>query len=115
MILVGLKPELIDEVHANLSDNHSQIQSYLNGLKMETLAYSDLEWRVDIKVASRSLRKCVEPEVMLKLNLKKDEHTVETHILQTDVVNLCHLTNSLEEALNEIKTNYCRRIFRNIV
>ena len=82
---------------------------------MDTLSFNDLEWRLDIKLASRSLRKLVEPEILLKLNLKKGENTTETHVLQTDVVNLIHLTNSLEEALNEIKTNYCRRIFRNVV
>lgn len=82
---------------------------------METLSFDDLEWRLDIKLASRSLRKCVDPEILIKLNLKKDSNTSETHILQTDIVNLTHLTNTLEEALNEIKTNYCRRIFRNVV
>lgn len=84
-------------------------------LKIETLSYENLEWRLDIKLATRSLRKLVEPEIILKLDLKKSDSEKQTEILQTDIINLVHLTNSLEDALNEIKTNYCRRVFRNIV
>lgn len=67
---------------------------------------------MDSKVASRSLKKCVEPEVMLKLNLTKSEDQTESHVLKADVVNLVHLTNTLEEALSEMRTNYCRKVFR---
>jgi len=70
---------------------------------------------VDIKLATRSLNKLIEPEIILKLNLSKGPNKqLESHLLQTDVTNLVHLTNSLEDALNEIKTNYCRKVFRSI-
>jgi hypothetical protein len=35
-------------------------------------------------------------------------------VLQTDPVNLVHMTKVLDEALQEIKSSYCRRILRNI-
>ena len=52
----------------------------------------------------------------MKLDVKKKSEAdqVESHILQTDPVNLRHLTQSLDEALQEIKTQHSRRILRNI-
>ena len=50
---------------------------------------------------------------MLKFHLK-DGDDVDTKVLQTDPVNLLHLTNTLEEALQDMKTAHCRRIVRNI-
>lgn len=41
------------------------------------------------------------------------EKLVTDNILQTDPLNLINITNKLEEALNEIRTNYCRRVFKN--
>ena len=111
--MAGLNPNLIEEIYLSSQSNVALIQKYLKNWDLDMLSYSNLEWRIDINVSSRSLRKCVEPEIVLKLDLTKNNEKT-THILQTDVVNLVHLTNSLEEALNEIKNSYCRRVFRNI-
>ena len=112
----GLKTLVADEIYVHCQNNVQLIHNYLSHLKMETLAFNDLEWRIDIKLATRSMRKIVEPEILLKLNLRKGETKEgDIHLLQTDVSNLVHLTTKLEEALNETKNNYCRRVFRNIV
>jgi COMM domain containing 2 len=78
-------------------------------------SFNDLEWRIDVKLATKSLQKQIDPEIILKLNLKSNENKSEIHILQTDIVNLVHLTNCLDDALNEMKSNYCRRIFKNLI
>lgn len=114
MVLSGLKPELIAEVEQNVNSNLKQIRTNLTGMRLNTVEYSNLEWRVDLNLASRSARETVEPEIILKLDLKSGEET-SSEILKTDVVNLVHLTNSLEDALNEIKTHYVRRVMKNIV
>lgn len=114
MVLSGLKPELIAEVEQNVNSNLKQIRTNLAGMRLNTVEYSNLEWRVDLNLASRSARETVEPEIILKLDLKSGEET-SSEILKTDVVNLVHLTNSLEDALNEIKTHYVRRVMKNIV
>ena len=114
LVLSGLKPELIAEVEQNVNSNLKQIRTNLTGMRLNTVEYSNLEWRVDLNLASRSARETVEPEIILKLDLKSGEET-SSEILKTDVVNLVHLTNSLEDALNEIKTHYVRRVMKNIV
>lgn len=112
---MGVKTELIEEIITSANENSALIGTYIENIKIETKSFSDLEWRIDIKTATKSARKIIEPEIILKLNLTGDNQQKETHLLQTDIVNLVHLTNSLDEALNEIKSNYCRRIFKNLV
>lgn len=66
-----------------------------------------------IKLASRSLRQQIKPSVTLKLHLKQNgDHTTE--VLQSDPATLLHLVQQLEQALEEMKTNHCRRVVRNI-
>lgn len=65
------------------------------------------------QLASRSLRHQVAPLVLLKLQTKDGEEK-KTTLLQTDPVNLVHMTRVLEEALQEMKSGYFRRIARNI-
>ena len=110
--MAGLNSDLTEEILESSKANFNQIQNYLKDCKIETTSFKSLEWRVDTKVASRSVKKSVEPEIMLKLNLAKNENETENHIIKADVVNLVNMTNTLEEALNELRTNYCRKVFR---
>lgn len=65
------------------------------------------------QVASRSLKNQVEPIITMKLHTQHHDQVTST-LLQTDPVNLIHLTQQLEEALNEAKSQHTRRIERNI-
>ena len=65
------------------------------------------------KLASRSLRQQIKPSVTIKLHLNQNgDHN--TQVLQTDPATLLHLVQQLEQALEEMKTNHCRRVVRNI-
>ena len=68
---------------------------------------------VCLQLASRSLRHQVTPLIILKFHLGDGDNR-HTKVLQTDPVNLIHLTQTLEEALQEMKSSHCRRIVRNI-
>lgn len=155
---------------------------------MDLPHYHNLEWRVDVQLASRGLQRQAEPSVLLRLHTRDGgvclcvcvwrefvikvftsqclqsltpppspslsfsspplppsllyplppslsplfflslssllpplllllsplSDSSQCHLLQTDPVNLLHLTQSLESALGEINTQHCRRIMRNI-
>lgn len=116
LVLTGIKPDLIGEIEKSLLSNSMQIRNNLNGMRLKTVEYSNVEWRVDVNLATRAVREIIEPEIVLKLDMKSgQDDQITSEVLKTDVVNLVHLTNSLEDALNEIKTHYVRRVMKNIV
>lgn len=64
------------------------------------------------QTASRSLLKQVAPLVTLDLSLKNPDNPeeIEHVLLQTDPTNLLHITQELEEALQESRSQHIRRI-----
>lgn len=80
-----------------------------------------MEWRKHVfthvccttQLASRSLQGQVTPNVLMKLHTAKGSAR-DTQLLECDIPNLMNLTNSLDEALQESKSQYTRRILRNI-
>ncbi|KAK3096189.1 hypothetical protein FSP39_024192 [Pinctada imbricata] len=89
------------------------IRSIMSEMTMDIPHYHNLEWRFDVKLASRSNRRQTTPTVLLKLETE-DCGELSRTVLQTDPVNLLHLTKVLDAALQEMKSPYCRRIVRNI-
>ncbi|KAG8445338.1 hypothetical protein GDO86_010210 [Hymenochirus boettgeri] len=113
-VLVLGFPEEINKILLQLYlDNRKEIRQILTELEPALPHYHNMEWRLDVQLASRSLRHQIKPTVTMKLNLKQNEE-LSTKVLQTDPATLLHLIQELEEALAEMKTNHCRRIVRNI-
>ncbi|XP_010148252.1 PREDICTED: COMM domain-containing protein 2, partial [Eurypyga helias] len=94
-------------------ENRKEIRSILSELAPKLPSYHNLEWRLDVQLASRSLRQQIKPVVTLKLHLNHSEDRT-ARVLQTDPSTLLHLIQQLEQALGEMKTNHCRRIVRNM-
>ncbi|KAL5004456.1 hypothetical protein ScPMuIL_017912 [Solemya velum] len=105
----GLRQELLE---LYVQSRH-EVRCILSEMAMDLPHYHNLEWRFDVEVASRSLRHQTTPKILLKLHTE-DSGKKEVKVLQTDPVNLVHLTNVLDGALQEMKSAYCRRIVRNI-
>ena len=95
--------------------------------------YAGLEWRLDAVVASRGLpiieESNVSPIITMKLKLLcppvnpvSDNHpsnadmctNLQELILQTDPVNLCHITEVLEKAVREASSQQLRKLQRQI-
>eukprot|EP01104_Vermistella_antarctica_P007038 TRINITY_DN17772_c0_g1_i1.p1 TRINITY_DN17772_c0_g1~~TRINITY_DN17772_c0_g1_i1.p1 ORF type:complete len:232 (+),score=36.31 TRINITY_DN17772_c0_g1_i1:82-696(+) len=76
--------------------------------------FNRLDWRLDIQLASRSLRSQTNPIYMLNLDttLADDPNRVKSTLLQTDHTSLAHITKELEGALAEAKSVHARRIAR---
>ena len=80
---------------------------------MELPSYCTLYLMFLSQLASRSLRHQMTPSILLRLETE-DEGERSSTMLETDPVNLVHMTRVLETALQEMKSGYCRRIARNI-
>ncbi|XP_025920946.1 COMM domain-containing protein 2-like [Apteryx rowi] len=111
--VLGFSDELNKLLLQLYLDNRKEIRSILSELAPKLPSYHNLEWRLDVQLASRSLRQQIKPAVTIKLHLNQNgDQTAQ--VLQTDPSTLLHLIQQLEQALGEMKTNHCRRIVRNM-
>ncbi|XP_018371262.1 PREDICTED: COMM domain-containing protein 2 [Trachymyrmex cornetzi] len=91
-----------------------EVSDALEEIGFKLPRYHDMEWRFEVQTASRSLLKQVAPLVSLDLSLKNPDNPeeIEHVLLQTDPTNLLHITQQLEEALQESRSQHIRRISR---
>ncbi|XP_041912210.1 COMM domain-containing protein 2 [Alosa sapidissima] len=113
VLVLGFSEELNKLLLQLYLDNRKEIRHILSQLALALPHYHNLEWRLDVQLASRTLRQQVKPTVTLKLHLDNSGKQ-SARVLQTDPATLLHLITELERALAEAKTNHCRRIMRNI-
>ncbi|XP_069474472.1 COMM domain-containing protein 2 [Ambystoma mexicanum] len=113
VLVLGFSEELNKLLLQLYLDNRKEIRNILNELAPDLPHYHSMEWRLDVQLASRSLRQQIKPTVTLKLHLQENGDSC-TKVLQTDPATLLHLIQQLEQALGEMKTNHCRRIVRNM-
>ncbi|RUS79716.1 hypothetical protein EGW08_012524 [Elysia chlorotica] len=113
VMTLGFSEETRATLLALYLDNQREIRDILQEMSMDLPHYRDLEWRFDMQLSSRSLRHQMAPSILLRL-VTEDEGERSTTIMETDPVNLVHMTRVLESALQEMKSGYCRRIARNI-
>ena len=113
VMTLGFSEEVIKALLQMYLANRKEIRSVLGEMSVKIPHYHDLEWRFDVELASRSLQHQTNPVVIMRLHTKEGDKK-SANILQTDPVNLVHLTTELENAMQEMKTAHCRRIVRNI-
>ncbi|KAG7488128.1 hypothetical protein MATL_G00031070 [Megalops atlanticus] len=113
VLVLGFSEELNKLLLQLYLDNRKEIRHILSELAPSQPHYHNLEWRLDVQLASRVLRQQVKPVVTFKLHLE-NEGVRSARVLQTDPATLLHIIQELERALAEVKTNHCRRILRNI-
>lgn len=96
------------------SSKRDEILGVLPNIGFKLPEYHDMEWRFEVQLASRSLLKQVAPLITLDLSIKNPdkEESVEHVLLQTDPNNLLHITQVLEEALQEGRSQHIRRLSR---
>ncbi|KAG1714225.1 COMM domain-containing protein 2 [Nymphon striatum] len=113
ILTLGMKEGIIEVLLKFYKDNVDELRTILAGMQLLLPQYNNLEWRLDVQLASRSLHHQMEPIITLKLNVN-DKGQNEDIVLQTDPVNLKHMSQVFEQALQELKTQHCRRIIRHI-
>ncbi|KFM77098.1 COMM domain-containing protein 2, partial [Stegodyphus mimosarum] len=107
-IFLGFNAESQEELIRCYLENSQEIRSLLTTLNVGIPHYHNLEWRIDVQIASRNLRRPVEPSFLLKLQLQKDGETVN-NVFEADPSNIIHMTEVLDQALQEAKSHHCRR------
>lgn len=113
VITLGFTEDVTKELLQLYLENRKEVRNILSEISLQVPHYRNLEWRFDVELASRSLHRQTNPVILMKLNTKSGDES-HTDVLQTDPVNLVHLTTELESAMQEMKTAHCRRIVRNI-
>lgn len=91
-----------------------EVSDVLEEIGFKLPRYHDMDWRFEVQTASRSLLKQITPLITLDLSLKNPNNPeeIEHVLLQTDPTNLLHITQELEEALQESRSQHIRRISR---
>ncbi|CAK6978169.1 COMM domain-containing protein 2 [Scomber scombrus] len=117
VLVLGFVEELNQILLQLYLQHQSQIRSVLSLLPSNLPAYHNVEWRLDVQLASRSVRQQAIPMLSLRLLLMRGCDSCIDHssrVLQTDPSTLLHLISTLEAALAAMKTSHTRRILRNI-
>ncbi|XP_070148817.1 COMM domain-containing protein 2-like [Polyergus mexicanus] len=114
VIALGFTEEKEAIVSKLYSVKKDEISNALEEIGFKLPEYYDMEWRFEVQTASRSLLKQVAPLITLDLSLKNPDNSdeIEHVLLQTDPINLLHITQELEEALQESRSLHIRRISR---
>eukprot|EP01130_Rhizamoeba_saxonica_P018504 TRINITY_DN928_c1_g1_i1.p1 TRINITY_DN928_c1_g1~~TRINITY_DN928_c1_g1_i1.p1 ORF type:complete len:157 (-),score=29.20 TRINITY_DN928_c1_g1_i1:114-584(-) len=89
------------------------VRQLLSEMNYDLPHYKDLSWRLDVQVASRMSRGEANPIFLLNIKTQEGPNEV-VQTLQTDYTNLKNVTDKLQEALDQVKQPYVRRIARNI-
>jgi len=92
--------------------NVKDMRRYLWAQSLPMTRYVDLDWRLDIQLASRSIRQQAAPTFVLKLKTSSSANNSEVEYLQSDFATLKHLCTELEKAVNQAKSVHARRILR---
>mmetsp|Transcript_41225 Transcript_41225/g.68984 ORF Transcript_41225/g.68984 Transcript_41225/m.68984 type:complete len:208 (-) Transcript_41225:232-855(-) len=99
--------------------------STINGLELRAMAvqttslshlahYKQLEWRLDVQMASRSMRREATPSYLLKLTTETPDGTQASQVMQADLATMRHWSRQVDAALAEATSASTRRLMRHV-
>lgn len=110
LLLIDL-PEAVRECVLQFHlENEKDVRKLLSDKVVPCSSFSHLDWRLEAEIASRCLRSHVTPLIVFKLKLKNEDGTTRTKVFQTDPANLVHITETLEHALQTVKSQHVRKL-----
>jgi len=113
LLVLGFSQEHNQQLKQLYLDNRQEVRGIQRGISVDLPHYVNLDWRLDVQLASRTVKSQLNPVFMLRLDTTTNGEP-QSQFLEADYSNLKHLCDELETALKEIKSAYCRRILRNI-
>lgn len=121
VLVLSFREELNNTLLQLYLQQRAHVRSVLGQLSLKLPVYHSLEWRLDVHMASRSLRQQLCPVLTLCLSLSSgglvggsSGGDAIRRLLQTRPGTLLHLISALEDALAALKNSHTRRILRNI-
>lgn len=118
---LGFSEEHISVLKQFVDSKTDNILKLLQGKATSSLRFRDLDWRLEARVASRSLHSQAVPIITMRLHLD-DEATNEKRktlienetkiVVQTDPNSLVHIIGQLEQALLEAKAHRTRNFVK---
>lgn len=115
LLLLSFPQPVCEELVRHHAHNEKSLRKFLFERSIPCWNFSHLEWRLEAEVASRCLKSHVAPLVTLKFQLRRgDGDETKDVVLQTDPLNLLHMAESLEEALQSAKSLHMRRIAKHV-
>mmetsp|Transcript_24856 Transcript_24856/g.60521 ORF Transcript_24856/g.60521 Transcript_24856/m.60521 type:complete len:207 (+) Transcript_24856:60-680(+) len=114
--LVGHGSATVNDVLKQYYAAHgAALRAVLGELRGDDVHHFDaLEWRLDVELATRSSHARAKPVVLLKFDTRNNQQGRRSHLVEADPVELRHLADELQAALNELKTGNVRRVMRNV-
>lgn len=116
MLTLGFSKDHVEILSAFFTSKKEEILHTLNNDSLEMPHYKNMEWRFEAQLASRSLKQQITPLITMKLALENRRGNLsvsqENIVLQTDPTNLIHLTQVMEEALAEARSQHTRKLQR---
>jgi hypothetical protein len=99
-----------------------RMRQYLNDMSLQLPHYADLSWRLDVQLASRCLRKQVEPQFLFRLETRDGgagpdaaaarEAPAKAQVFQADYASVKHVVEQLEDAARQAHTAHAKRVLR---
>lgn len=113
MYSLGLPAFLVEATISAYEGHREAVRSKLSELTPTLVALHSFAWRLDARIAQRSLHQIAEPTYMLKLTLDSTQKgNMTDEYLSADISALRHLQTELEAALRVARTQHARRVFR---
>lgn len=71
ILVLGFSEELNKELLQIYQQHCKEIRAILSEMSLNVPHFHDLEWRLDVQLASRSLQRQAQPTVLLRLHTKQ--------------------------------------------
>merc|ERR1711907_235460 len=91
--------------------HQANIRKILKDMESSAPHYENMHWRLDVQVASKSVRNTVEPTFLMRIDTN-DAKGSQSHHLEADFANLDHLHQELSEALKASTQPQYNRVSR---
>ena len=114
MIVHNFSTELSKSLQSLYREQVKETRSKLKQNAPTLSTYKNLEWRLDVKLASRALYNQLDPSILLKLATDGSDGSNKIELLKVDISMLNKLISELEMALSEDKVKHVQRFLRNI-